>query len=130
MSSTPETLPFTVALPVLAAVMSRNHAIRKALGAVLPPETVIRTWYDLTEALGGAEDRCGQLLADWKGNKSESLVLACVLMKADYAARANDLMPRVFTTWGGLDTGNKALVLDMLEGVDDSDAFQDPLNGA
>lgn len=124
-TSGPDALPFTVELPILAAVLRHNHAIRKALAAVLPPETVIRNWFDLTEALG-VDDRCGQLAADWKGNKSESLVLACVLMKADFAGRADALMPRVFSTWDGLDRRNKALVLDMLEGIDDADAVEGP----
>ncbi|EKV32432.1 hypothetical protein C882_2511 [Caenispirillum salinarum AK4] len=121
----PDALPFTVELPILAAVLVHNHAIRKAFAAVLPSETVVREWFDLTEALG-ADDRCGRLVADWKGNKSESLVLACVLMKADFAGRADALMPRVFTTWDGLDARNKAMVLDMLEGVDDTDAVEGP----
>lgn len=117
----PNALPFTVELPILAAVLAHNHAIRKAFTEVVPPQTVVREWFDLTQALGEG-DRCGKLIAGWKGNKSESLVLACVLMKADFAARADALMPRVFTTWGGLDARNKILVLDMLEGIDDNDA--------
>lgn len=114
-------LPFTVTQPLLAAVLAHNATLARAFVAVLPPGCVIRHWHDLTVVLGEG-DRLDTLLADFKGNKSERLVLACVLMCADYAGPADALMPRVFTTWGGIDSRNRALVLDMLESPHDDDA--------
>lgn len=119
-------LPFTVQHPLFAALLLNNHTLCRAFAAVLPPETVIRDWPDLTEALA-EDDRLDRLVDGFLGNKSERFMLACVLMKADHAARADTLMPRAFTTWGGLDARNKAMALDMLEGVDEmDDAFDGP----
>lgn len=115
-------LPFTVEHPLFAAVLAHNATLARAFAAVVPADAVIRHWHDLTDVLGG-NDRLDTLLSDFKGNKSERLVLACVLMRADYAAQADGLMPRVFTTWGGIDARNRALVLDMLEGLDDADGL-------
>lgn len=114
-------LPFTVENPLLAAVLVHNPTLRRAFAAVLPADTVVRDWPDLTAALA-AEDRLARLTADFLGNKSERLVLACVLMKADHAGQADSLMPRFFSTWGGLDARNAAMVLDMLEGTDEDPA--------
>lgn len=117
-------LPFTVEQPLLAAVLAHNPTIARALGAVLPTTSVVRAWPDLTAALA-EEDRLARLMEGFLGNKSERLVLACVLMKADYAGQADSLMPRVFSTWGGMDPCNAAMVLDMLEGVDEAEAAPD-----
>ncbi|GAA0593285.1 hypothetical protein [Caenispirillum bisanense] len=113
-------LPFTVTQPLLAAVLAHNGTLARAFAAVLPAGCVIRHWHDLTAVLG-EDDRLDTLLAGFKGNKSERLVLACVLMCADYAGQADALMPRVFTSWGGIDARNRALVLDMLEAPHDDD---------
>lgn len=115
-------LPFTVEHPLFAAVLAHNATLARAFSAVLPAGAVIAEWTDLT-ALLGSDGRLDRLVDGFLGNKSERLVLACVLMKADYAAQGDALMPRVFTTWGGLDPRNRALVLDMLEGLDDAEGL-------
>lgn len=122
MTTASPALPFTVEQPLFAAVLAHNATLARAFAAVLPAGAVVRDWHDLTDLLGD-EARLDTLLGNFLGNKSERLVLACVLMKADYAAQADALMPRVFTTWGGIDARNRALVLDMLEGLDDSDGL-------
>lgn len=113
-------LPFRVEQPLFAAVLTHNHTLRRVFGEILSPETVVRRWDDLTVLLGEG-DRLERLTEGFLGNKSERLLLACVLMRADYATQADALMPRVFTTWGGIDARNRALVLDMLEAVDEDE---------
>ncbi len=98
---------------LLPAVLAHNPTVRKALAAEIADLDAVPDWLALGEALsGGAVER---VVAAFLGNKSERVMLAAVLMKADYAGAAVEVSPNFWIAWGGLDRRNKMLLLDLLD---------------
>lgn len=101
---------------LLQALLAHNPTVRAALAAQVPALEIIDDWHALSLALSeGTEDRVGTMIREFLGNKSERLILAAILMKADFAARAVELAPDFWRAWGGLDRHNKLMILDLLE---------------
>lgn len=98
---------------LLPAVLDHNAAVFKALQAEIPDVAGLTDWLALCDALadGGAE----RVVKGFLGNKSERLMLAALLMKADYAGWAVEVSPDFWRAWGGLDRRNKMLLLDLLD---------------
>ncbi len=91
-----------------------NPAVDKALRPLLGDLETINCWFDVTEALsksGGVQEMAKSFL----GNKSERIILAAVLRKADFAHVAQEISENFWIAWGGLDQINKGLVLDILD---------------
>lgn len=98
---------------LLHPVLAHNATVRKALAAEIPDLDAVGDWLALGEALsGGAVER---IVAAFLGNKSERVMLAALLMKADYAAAAVEVSPNFWVAWGGLDRRNRMLLLDLLD---------------
>lgn len=98
---------------LLPAVLAHNPTVRKALAAEVPDLDGLADWLALSEALsGGAVER---IVAAFLGNKSERVMLAAVLMKADYASAAVEISGNFWLAWGGLDRRNKMLLLALLD---------------
>lgn len=98
---------------LLPAILDHNPALRAALAAEIPDLPAIGDWLALCDALGdGAAHR---VVAAFPGNKSERLMLAALLMKADYAALAVEIGPDFWRAWGGLDRRNRMFLLALLD---------------
>lgn len=103
---------------LLSRVLTHNPAVRAALEKVYPAVMECPDWLTLSDALGnGAVDT---VVAAFLGNKSERVMLAALLMKADFAAQAVDTSGNFWMAWGGLDRRNRGLLLALLdEDLDD-----------
>jgi hypothetical protein len=98
---------------LLCEALDGNPAVDKALRPLLGDLNKITCWFDVTEALsasGGVAD----LAKSFLGNKSERVVLAALLQKADFAHVAQEISTNFWFAWGGLDEVNKGIVLDLL----------------
>jgi hypothetical protein len=109
MSNTPN--PPTDSEFLLPMLLDHNPAVAKALRAVAPTIDAAQDWWGVCEALSGRVDA----LLSFPGNKSERLMLAAVLMKADYAAQACTVSADFWRAWSGLDRRNKGLFLTLIE---------------
>lgn len=96
---------------VLPMILEHNAAVAKLLHEVAPGIDQAGDWWAVCEALGGGMDA----LMRFPGNKSERLMLALILMKADYAAQACELSADFWRAWSGLDRRNKALFMTAME---------------
>lgn len=100
-------------MTLFADILAHNPTVRRALVAEIADPDALTTWGDLGEALsnGGAE----RVVAAFLGNKSERVMLAALLMKADYAGAAVQASPNFWIAWGGLDRRNRVLLLELLD---------------
>lgn len=98
---------------LLPTILDHNPALLKALAAEIPDLTAVGDWLALCDALG--DGKAGRVVAGFLGNKSERLMLAAILMKADYAALAVEVSPDFWRAWGGLDRRNKMMLLELLD---------------
>jgi hypothetical protein len=96
---------------ILPMILDHNPAVAKLLREVAPAIDQATDWWGVCEALSGSMDA----LLRFPGNKSERLVLALVLMKADYAAQACEISADFWRAWSGLDRRNKALFMAAME---------------
>lgn len=106
MTTAPDPTPF-----LLPLVLQHNPAVAAALRAVAPGIDQVEDWWGLSEAVAGQVPA----LLSFPGNKSERLMLAALLVKADYSDAACRLSPDFWFAWSGLDRRNKGLVLALLE---------------
>lgn len=98
---------------LLPAVLAHNPTVRRALESEVADLDSVASWIDLGEALGGGV--AGRVVERFLGNKSERVMLAALLMKADHAGAAVQASPNFWVAWGGLDRRNKMLLLDLLD---------------
>ncbi len=98
---------------LLPAILDHNPALRKALTAEIADLAAVGDWLALCDALG--DGAAGRVVQGFLGNKSERLMLAAVLMKADYAALAVEVGPDFWRAWGGLDRRNKMILIELLD---------------
>lgn len=96
---------------LLPLVLQHNQAVAQALRVHVPHLDQIKDWWELSEALSGHVPA----LLHFPGNKSERLMLAALLVKADYADAACTLSADFWRAWSGLDRRNKGLILALLE---------------
>ncbi|GAB3440999.1 hypothetical protein [Insolitispirillum peregrinum] len=106
MTTAPTETPF-----LLPLVLQHNPAVARALRAVAADVDQVSDWWGLSGALAG---HVADLVA-FPGNKSERLMLAAVLVKADYADAACQISPDFWRAWSGLDRRNKRLIMALLE---------------
>lgn len=98
---------------LIEEVLERNPAVGKALRPLLGDLNAIACWFDVTECLS-ASGEVADLAKSFLGNKSERVILAALLQKADFAHVAQEISPNFWIAWGGLDQINKEIVLDLL----------------
>ena len=98
---------------LLPAILEHNAALKKALAAEVSSLEAVGDWLTLCDAL--SDGKAGRVVQGFLGNKSERLMLAAVLMKADYAALAVDVSPDFWRAWGGLDRRNKMMLIELLD---------------
>lgn len=96
---------------LLHDILDHNPAVRRALEDLVPDLATMPDWLSLSEALSGQVE---DLVDGFLGNKSERVMLAAVLMRADYAMQAVEVSPNFWVAWSGLDLHNKALLMDLL----------------
>lgn len=98
---------------LLHRILTHNPAVRTALEKVSPAVMDCPDWMALSDALGGGA--VDAVTAAFLGNKSERVMLAALLMKADFAAQAVEVSPNFWMAWGGLDRRNRGLLLALLD---------------
>lgn len=98
---------------LLSRVLNHNPAVRAALEKAYPGVMECPDWVALSDALGGGS--VDTVVAAFLGNKSERVMLAALLMKADFAAQAVDVSSNFWVAWGGLDRRNRGLLLALLD---------------
>lgn len=98
---------------LLTRVLTHNPAVRAALEKVYPGVMTCPDWMTLSDALGnGAVET---VVSAFLGNKSERVMLAALLMKADFATQAVEVSGTFWVAWGGLDRRNRGLLLALLD---------------
>lgn len=97
---------------ILHDVLEHNPAVRRHVTSFVPEVQAVNDWWGLCDALSGHVE---PLVQEFLGNKSERVMLAALLMKADYAAQAVEVSPNFWQAWSGLDQRNKILLLDLLD---------------
>lgn len=96
---------------LLPMILDHNPAVASAMRAVAPDIDQKTDWWGVCDALSQGVET----LQAFPGNKSERLMLAALLMKADYAHLACAISPDFWRAWSGLDRRNKTLLLALLE---------------
>ncbi|MCW9032900.1 MAG: hypothetical protein OQK35_03800 [Alphaproteobacteria bacterium] len=99
---------------LVKAALDANPAVNKALRPLLGDLEAIQCWFDVTEALSKS-GKVQEMAKAFLGNKSERLILAAILRKADFAHVAQEVSPNFWIAWGGLDYINKSIVLEILD---------------
>ncbi len=107
-----------IPLVPLREALSHNPRLMREMEQMIGDLHRIASWDDLYEAFSrhGAAQHFAET---FNGNKSERLVLAAILTRADYARQAGMISPDFWIAWGGLDIRNRQIVRDILMSFND-----------